>query len=121
MGMSFQVVVGLISIGLFVFCDYTITRWAERVPSDGYWTWGLLTVVIAAPLSAVAFGLVGARVGLAAVSGFVNTGIVLGGVLVGVALRGDQLTTWQKVGLIFGLVAMLLMNLGKTETTSAPS
>ena len=51
--------------------------------------------------------------GLAAVSGFVNTGIVVGGVLVGVLLRGDQLTVYQKVGLILGFLAMLLLSCGK--------
>src|SRR5438477_10289444 len=112
MGIGYQVVVGLVSVCLFVFCDYTITRWAELIHREGYWTWRLLSMLVAAPLSTVCFGLVGARMGLAAVSGFINTGIVIGGVVIGVILRGDQLTLWQKVGLVFGVIGMLLLNFG---------
>jgi drug/metabolite transporter (DMT)-like permease len=114
MNVGYQVLVGLFSIGLYVFCDYTITRWAELIQPQGFWTWRLLAVLILAPVGIVAFGLVGARMGLSAVSGFINTGIVVGGVLVGVFLRGDQLTVCQKVGLVFGFVAMVLLNVGKS-------
>jgi drug/metabolite transporter (DMT)-like permease len=120
MTLGLQVVVGLLSICLFVLCDYTITRWAELLQPDGFWTWRLLFTIILAPLAMLAFGLVGARTGLAAVSGFVNTGIVVGGVLVGALMRGEQLTVYQKIGLVFGLLAMLLLNLGKADAESPP-
>ena len=42
-----------------------------------------------------------------------SIGLVVGGVLVGFLLRGETLTTYQKVGLAFGFIAMLLINLGK--------
>lgn len=113
MSLGPQVLVGLLSIGVYVFCDYTITRWAEQIQGEGIWTWRLFCVVLLTPLGIVAFGLVGARMGLAAVSASVNTGIVVGGVLVGVLLRGEQLTVSQKVGLVLGFLAMLLLNCGK--------
>jgi drug/metabolite transporter (DMT)-like permease len=118
MSIGFQVIVGLVSIGLFVFCDYTITRWAELLTADGVWTWRLAWVVIAAPLSALCFGLVGARMGLAAVSAYINTGIVVGGVLLGMLLRAERLTEPQKIGVILGFLAMLLLNLGKAPPAS---
>src|SRR5205823_8430525 len=108
MDIWFQLIVGLASVCLFVFCDYTITRWAELTKTEGIWTWRLFAMLIAAPLSTICFGLVGARMGLAAVSAYINTGIVVGGVLVGVLIRGDFLTSYQRVGLVFGFVALLL-------------
>ena len=112
MGMAYQAAVGAASIALFVFCDYTITRWAELLKLDGPWNWRLIVVGITAPLSAIAFGLVGARMGLAAVSAYINTGIVVGGVLVGILLRGEEMSAYQKIGLVLGLGAMLLINVG---------
>jgi drug/metabolite transporter (DMT)-like permease len=116
MTLASQIVVALSSVSLFVFCDYIITRWVELIDSQGYWTWRLLCAILAAPLGAVAFGLVATRMGLAAVSAFINTGIVLGGVLVGIVVRGDQLTVWQKVGVALGVLAMVFLCLGKRES-----
>jgi drug/metabolite transporter (DMT)-like permease len=75
----------------------------------------LLCAVVAAPLGAIAFGLVATKMGLAAVSAFINTGIVVGGVLVGIMIRGDQLTAWQKVGVALGVLAMVFLCLGRRE------
>jgi drug/metabolite transporter (DMT)-like permease len=116
MNLGFQVLVAFLSVSLFVFCDYIITRWVELIDTEGYGTWRLLCAVIAAPLGAIAFGLVATKMGLAAVSAFINTGIVVGGVALGIVIRGDQLTTWQKVGVLLGVVAMVFLCLGKRET-----
>ncbi|GEM_PF-6926201 len=70
-------------------------------------------MLVVAPVGLICFGLVGARMGLAAVSAYINTGIVVGGVIVGVLIRGETLTIYQKVGLVFGFIAMLFINLGK--------
>ncbi|HEY8203551.1 MAG TPA: hypothetical protein VIF81_02400 [Pyrinomonadaceae bacterium] len=113
-----QATVGLISVALFVFCDFTAIRWAERIPSEGYLTWMLLYLLVAASFGIIAFGFVGARMGLAVVSGFVNTGIVAGGVFIGILFRGEQLTAYQKIGLAFGIVAILLLNMGKSQEPS---
>lgn len=113
--LPFQAAVGLLSVVLFVFCDYTITRWAESTGTSGLWTWRLFVPLVAAPLGVVSFGLVGARMGLAAVSAYINTGIVVGGVLAGVLIRGDHLSSVQKLGLALGLVAMVLINIGKPQ------
>ena len=113
--LPFQAAVGLLSVVLFVFCDYTITRWAESTPTSGLWTWRLFIPLLVAPLGIVCFGLVGARMGLAAVSAYINTGIVVGGVIAGVLIRGDQLGTMQKLGLALGFVAMILINIGKPQ------
>jgi drug/metabolite transporter (DMT)-like permease len=118
MNMWLQVLFALSSISLFVFVDYTSTRWVELVPTEGYWTLRLLGVLIAAPLGALAFGWVATRLGLAAVAALINTGIVVGGVFVGILIRGDQLTAGQKVGLVLGLVAMVLLCLGRGEPNS---
>ena len=111
----FQAAVGLLSVALFVVCDYTITRWAESTSTSGIWTWRLFVPLVIAPLGIVCFGLVGARMGLAAVSAYINTGIVVGGVLAGVLVRGDHLSGVQKLGLALGLVAMVLINMGKSQ------
>ena len=121
MGISFQVLVGLASIGLYVFCDYTATRWAEQVGTEGFATWRLCAVSILAPLGIACFGLAGARMGLAAVSAYVNTGIVLGGIVVGVLVRAEVLTLTQKLGLAFGCVAMVLINLSKSPDSITSS
>jgi drug/metabolite transporter (DMT)-like permease len=85
------------------------------VKTEGYWTFRLLFALIAAPLGAVAFGLVATRLGLAAVSAFVNTGIVVGGVVVGIVIRGEDLTAWQKSGLVLGVMAMCLLCMGRSK------
>jgi drug/metabolite transporter (DMT)-like permease len=118
MNVAYQALLGFLSVSLFVFCDYTIIRWAELVKSDGILTWRLLGVAIAGPLGVVAFGFVGEKMGLGPASGFINTGNVVGGVLVGIMLRGDVLTTYQKIGLVFGLIAIVLINLGKPAEVS---
>jgi drug/metabolite transporter (DMT)-like permease len=108
-----QLTVGFLSIALFVFCDYTVTRWAELYHADGLWTWRLACVLVIAPIGALTFGLVGARMGLAAVSGFVNVGITAGAVLVGLTLRREHLTLSQKAGLIAAVLAIILLNFGR--------
>jgi drug/metabolite transporter (DMT)-like permease len=119
MTVTLQVLLALFSVSVFVFCDYTITRWVELADTNGYWTWRPLAAGIAAPLGAVAFGLVATRMGFAVVSAFINTGIVVGGVLIGIVIRGDQLTNWQKAGVVFGLLAMIFLCLGRRETDSS--
>jgi len=110
-----QLLVALLSVTVFVFCDYTITRWIELAETEGYWTWRLPVAAITAPLGAIAFGLVATRMGFAVVSALINTGIVVGGVLIGLVLRGDHLTNWQKTGVILGLLAMIFLCLGRSE------
>jgi hypothetical protein len=38
MNLGFQILVGLLSVSLFVFCDYIITRWVELIETEGYWS-----------------------------------------------------------------------------------
>lgn len=110
--------VALLCILLFVFCDYTITRWADRFHTHGHWTWRLFLVVIAAPAGMILFGLLSARYGLASMSCFVNTGVVVGAALAGVLFRKEQLSTYQMIGLALGLAALLFLNMGKTSVPS---
>lgn len=122
MNLLCQAVVGLIAIGLFVFCDYTSTRWWEHTDKEGYLTWRLVAIAISGPLGLAAFGILGSDswMGLAAVSTFVNTGTVAGGVLVGLMLKGEQLSFYQKIGVGCGLVAICRINMGKNDP-AAPS
>lgn len=110
-----QVLIGLVSVAFFVFCDYLSVRWSELMPSEGIATWRLLGICILAPVGMVAFGLVGSKMGLAAVSGFINAGIVVASVVVGVVLRNEQLSAWQKVGIVLGIVAIALVNVKPNE------
>lgn len=112
------IAIALLSVALFVCCDYLITRWAERLQTDGRWTWRLLFVLVAAPAGMILFGLLSSRMGLAAMACLVNTGVVVGGAIVGVLIRREQLTTYQMIGLAFGLAALLLLNLGKQSEQS---
>ena len=98
MNLYCQVLVGLVSVAFFVFCDYTSVRWTEELPRSGYITWRLICIAVLAPIGMIAFGFVGSKMGLAAVSGFINAGIVLASVVVGVVVRNEQLSAWQRSG-----------------------
>ncbi len=50
MNLMSDIALGLIAIGLFVFCDYSSIRWWEQTGKDGYITWWLLGVAVAGPL-----------------------------------------------------------------------
>ena len=115
MSVYFQVLVGLVSVAFFVFCDYTSVRWTEELPRSGYMTWRLVCIAALAPAGMIAFGFVGSKMGLAAVSGFINAGIVVASVMVGVVLRNEQLSAWQKVGIVLGIVAIALVNVKPNE------
>jgi drug/metabolite transporter (DMT)-like permease len=108
---------------MFVFCDYTVTRWAELLSQQGAWTWRLAVIAVVAPLGIVALGLAASRMGLAAVVGFVNAGVVTGGTLVGVLVRREHLTLTQKIGLATAILAIVLVNIGHANanaTAEAP-
>lgn len=81
--------------------------WEQRRPIT------LVGTVVLAPIVFVLFGYVGARLGLAAASGFTNSLIVAGPMLVGLVLRREaqQLAPPQLAGLMLiflgiGLVAL---------------
>ena len=115
MNLMSDIALGLVAIGLFVFCDYAMIRWAEQTDQDGYITWRLLAVAVAGPLGLVAFGMLGSRMGAAAVSTFVNTGTAAGLVLVGLLLKGERLTFYQMIGVGCGLVAIFLIKIGERD------
>ena len=115
MNLMSDIALGLIAIGLFVFCDYSSIRWWEQTGKDGYITWWLLAIAVAGPLGLGIFGMLGSGMGAAAVSTFVNTGTAAGLVLVGLLLRGERLTSYQMIGVGCGLVAICLINMGKHD------
>jgi len=117
MNLFLQVALGLLSVAIYVFLDYTVVRWAELFNQEGACTWRLVLVVVAAPAGLLMFGWVGARIGLAAASGFINAGLVAGGALVGLFARREQLNIPQILGLGAALAAIILLNSSTGQTT----
>ena len=89
----------------FVFTDSLSAHWGKN---GG--TTPLILVLIFAPLGYLLFAYVTKVTGLAVGAAIVNTAIVIGGVLVGLLLFGEVLTSRQILGLIFAFIAIILMS-----------
>jgi drug/metabolite transporter (DMT)-like permease len=89
------------SVILFVLVDFFSVKWVETGKAI------YIPVLIFLGLAAYrTFGWVGAQTSLSITSGLINTGIVIGSILVGILIRHDSLDLQQRIGLILAVVAI---------------
>ena len=91
------------AIALFALGDALAAAWGK----DGRWWWFAL-MLVAGNLAWVLFAYLNKSWPLATVSGVVNVGLSLAGVVVGFVVFGERLRALEKAGLVFGLISLAL-------------
>ena len=95
-----------IAILLFVFVDWFSVKWFET----GNFLYAPLIAVLATAAYWI-FGWVSNHTSLSVTSGLINTGIVVGTILVGIFVRKDVLDAQQKIGLITAISSVALLTI----------
>ena len=106
MSTALQLLGALGSTLCFVLVDYLSVRWWES--NSNWYVPSLLVVSFGAYYL---FGWVGQVTSLSVTSGLINTGIVIGSIIVGIFIRHDVLDVQQKIGLLFAIVAVGLLTI----------
>ena len=98
----------IISVLLFVLIDWFSVKWFE----SGSHFYAPIIAILA--LSAYwLFGWLSHTTSLSVTSGLINTGIVIGTILVGIFLRKDVLDLQQKIGLVTAILTVALLTIHK--------
>lgn len=106
MDLLFRLTIAFVSTSLFVLIDWFSVRWYE--------TGSIMYVPILLALALCAywtFGWVTHMTSLSTTSGLINTGIVVGSILVGVFIRKDVLDLQQKIGLLTAIASVGLLTI----------
>ena len=96
----------LVCAGMFILCDGLSAHWGKT--GNGR---SLAIVMLLSPLSYSAFAFINTRLNLAVTGALVNTIVVVGAVLVGALVFGEELSSMQYVGIALALVSVTLLNL----------
>lgn len=108
MELLFRYTLVVVAVCLFVLVDWLSVKWFES--ANVLYAPVLVVVALAA---CWLFGWVGHMTSLSITSGLINTGIVMGTILVGILMRKDVLDIQQKIGLITAVVAVALITFHK--------
>jgi drug/metabolite transporter (DMT)-like permease len=92
--------------GLFIACDSFSAHWGKTGNSRS-----LIIFVLLSPFSYFIFALINKYLSLAVAGALVNTLIVVGAVLVGVLVFGEELSKLQYLGIGLALASVTLLNL----------
>lgn len=106
MDVLLRLVVVPLAIAAFVFADWLSVKWFE--------SGNMFYIPIVAVIALFAywlFGWVSHHITLSVTSGLINTGIVVGSILVGILIRKDILIIEQKIGLLFAIAAVALLTI----------
>ena len=93
------------AIGLFALGDALGAAWGKT----GKWWWFAL-MLLAGNAAWVLFAFLNKSWPLATVSGVVNVGLSLAGIIVGFTVFKEKLLPLEKLGLLFGVVALGLFS-----------
>ena len=106
MSLLFRYFLVAISLSLFILIDWLSVKWFE--------SGNLIYIPLLSILGLTAywlFGWVSNMTSLSITSGLINTGIVIGTILVGIFIRNDVLDFQQKTGLFTAIIAIALLTI----------
>lgn len=89
---------------LFILSDSLSANWGKNGN-----VWSLVIMCFVAPVGYVLFGLLNRNTSLSVSSGLVNIFLIIGTILIGIFYFDDVLTTRQSFGLIFAIIAVILL------------
>ena len=99
--MKTEFVAAIAAISLFALGDALAAAWGK----SGRWWWFAL-MLVAGNAAWVLFAYLNKTWPLATASGVVNVGLSLAGIVVGFAVFKEKLLPLEKLGLLFGVIAM---------------
>lgn len=95
------------SAGLFILCDGLSAHWGKTAN-----TTSIVLAISLSPLSYLFFAALNQRADLAVAGALVNTVVVLGAIVVGILVFGEQPSRTQIVGIGMAIGAVTLLNVG---------
>ncbi|GEM_PF-942009 len=109
-----HIILLILCVLVFSTADYFAANWGNTRETKSL----ILTLAIG-PFAYILFGLLATTTSLAKAGGYVNSGIVLCSAAAGILFLGERLNKLSMIGLGVIILGLVLLVMGKVETTSA--